>query len=102
MIAPFLNSFPRRVVVFNPTGRYAAAQVASMREAGTNLVAGIALGRGAPYFVGVLAVTALLGYEHAIVGKGNLARIDKAFFDINGYVAVAFFAMTAIDAWLRA
>lgn len=43
---PFLASFPRRVVVFNPTGRYAAAQVASMREAGTNPVAGIALGRG--------------------------------------------------------
>jgi len=45
-MAPFLTSFPRRVVVFNPTGRYAAAQVASMREAGTNLVAGIALGHG--------------------------------------------------------
>ncbi|WP_187830169.1 CoA-binding protein [Siccirubricoccus phaeus] len=46
MTAPFLASFPRRVVVFNPTGRYAQAQVAAMREAGTNLVAGIALGRG--------------------------------------------------------
>ena len=46
MIAPFLASFPRRVVVFNPTGRYAAAQVASMRQAGTRLVGGIALGRG--------------------------------------------------------
>jgi succinyl-CoA synthetase alpha subunit len=44
--APFLSSFPRRVVVFNPTGRYAAAQVAAMREAGTNILAGIALGRG--------------------------------------------------------
>lgn len=44
--APFLASFPRRVVVFNPTGRYAAAQVAAMREAGTRLLAGIALGRG--------------------------------------------------------
>jgi len=43
---PFLQSFPRRVVVFNPTGRYAAAQVAAMREAGTAPVAGIALGRG--------------------------------------------------------
>lgn len=43
---PFLHSFPRRVVVFNPTGRYAAAQVASMREAGTIPVAGITLGRG--------------------------------------------------------
>lgn len=46
MIAPFLDNFPRRVVVFNPAGRYAAAQVAAMREAGTNLVAGIQLGRG--------------------------------------------------------
>src|SRR3954466_15956621 len=46
MTLPFLDSFPRRVVVFNPTGRYAAAQVAAMREAGTRLVAGIALGRG--------------------------------------------------------
>jgi succinyl-CoA synthetase alpha subunit len=46
MILPFLASFPRRVVVFNPTGRYAQAQVAAMREAGTQLVAGIALGRG--------------------------------------------------------
>lgn len=43
---PFLQSFPCRVVVFNPTGRYAAAQVAAMREAGTVPVAGIALGRG--------------------------------------------------------
>ena len=46
MMIPFLHSFPRRVVVFNPTGRYAAAQVASMRQAGTPLLGGIALGRG--------------------------------------------------------
>ncbi|MDN3563203.1 succinate--CoA ligase subunit alpha [Paeniroseomonas aquatica] len=46
MMIPFLASFPRRVAVFNPTGRYAAAQVAAMREAGTRLVGGIALGRG--------------------------------------------------------
>jgi len=46
MIPPFLRAFPRRVVVFNPTGRYAARQVAAMREAGTPLIAGIALGKG--------------------------------------------------------
>lgn len=34
MTIPFLPSFPRRIVVFNPTGRYAAAQVAAIREAG--------------------------------------------------------------------
>jgi succinyl-CoA synthetase alpha subunit len=43
---PFLARFPRRVVVFNAVGAYASRQVAMMREAGTTLVAGIALGRG--------------------------------------------------------
>jgi succinyl-CoA synthetase alpha subunit len=46
MMPPFLTAFPRRVAVLNPTGRYAARQVAGMREAGTPVVAGIALGRG--------------------------------------------------------
>lgn len=43
---PFLVTPPRRVVVFNPAGRYAARQVKEMRAAGTPIVAGIALGRG--------------------------------------------------------
>jgi len=46
MLPPFLVAPPRRVVVLNPTGRYAARQVAEMRAAGTAIVAGIALGRG--------------------------------------------------------
>ena len=46
MTPTFLHSAPRRVVVVNPTGRYASAQVAAMRAGGTALVAGIAPGRG--------------------------------------------------------
>jgi len=46
MTPTFLHSAPRRVVVVNPTGRYASAQVAAMRAGGTVLVAGIAPGRG--------------------------------------------------------
>jgi 4-hydroxybenzoate polyprenyltransferase len=61
---------------------------------------GIWLSRGATYFVGVALVGALLVYEHALVGRGNLEKIDRAFFDINGYVSCAFFALTALDAWL--
>jgi 4-hydroxybenzoate polyprenyltransferase len=63
---------------------------------------GLWLGRGAAYFVGVALVAALLVYEHALVGRGNLEKIDRAFFDINGYVSCAFFALTALDAWLAA
>ncbi|WP_372620230.1 succinate--CoA ligase subunit alpha [Falsiroseomonas sp.] len=46
MTLPFLERFPQRVVVFNPTGGYAARQVTAMKEAGTQLLGGIALGRG--------------------------------------------------------
>ena len=60
---------------------------------------GIWLDRGAAFFAGVALVAALLVYEHALVGRGNLEKIDRAFFDINGYVSCAFFALTALDAW---
>ncbi len=43
---PFLDPAPWRVAVIGPTGRYARNQVAGMIEAGTTVVAGVALGRG--------------------------------------------------------
>jgi succinyl-CoA synthetase alpha subunit len=43
---PFLDAEPWRVAVFSPTGHYARSQVAGMREAGTPLIGGVALGRG--------------------------------------------------------
>src|SRR5262245_7459703 len=43
---PFLDPEPWRVVVINPTGRYARRQVAGLRGAGTPLIGGVALGRG--------------------------------------------------------
>jgi 4-hydroxybenzoate polyprenyltransferase len=64
------------------------------------VLCGVWLGRGVAFFGGVLLVTVLLAYEHALVGRGNLAKIDRAFFDINGYVSCAFFALTALDAWV--
>src|SRR5262245_10949429 len=43
---PFLDPEPWRVVVINPSGRYARNQVAGLVSAGTPLVGGVALGRG--------------------------------------------------------
>jgi succinyl-CoA synthetase alpha subunit len=43
---PFLDPAPWQVAVISPTGRYARSQVAGMREAGTPLIGGVALGRG--------------------------------------------------------
>jgi 4-hydroxybenzoate polyprenyltransferase len=62
---------------------------------------GVWLGCGPAFFAGAALVALLLVYEHALVGRGNLDKIDRAFFDINGYLSCAFFVLTAVDTWLR-
>lgn len=44
-----------------------------------------------PYWVGWALITGVLTYEHWLVRPGDLSRIDKAFFDLNGYVSLVFF-----------
>ena len=45
---------------------------------------------GFAYWAGVLAIGGVLAYEHSIVKADDLSRIDKAFFDLNGYVSLLF------------
>ncbi len=61
---------------------------------------GFVLARGPAYFVGVAVVGALLVYEHSIVRPSDLTKIDKAFFELNGYVSVAFFAFVLLDRFI--
>jgi 4-hydroxybenzoate polyprenyltransferase len=49
----------------------------------------------------VAFAAALLVYEHALVHRRGLAAIDRAFFDVNAWVSVAFFAMVLADELLR-
>jgi 4-hydroxybenzoate polyprenyltransferase len=60
-------------------------------------VVGAALEQGLAYWLGVAAVAALLLYEHLIVRPGDLARLDAAFFTVNGAVSVVFFAFVAVS-----
>lgn len=46
---------------------------------------------GAFYWVGWALIVGVLAYEHWLVRPGDLSRIDKAFFDLNGYVSLLFF-----------
>jgi 4-hydroxybenzoate polyprenyltransferase len=58
---------------------------------------GAVLGVGPAYWFGVVLVTGLLAWEHAIVRPSDLTRIGKAFFDLNGYVSAAFFGCVLVD-----
>jgi 4-hydroxybenzoate polyprenyltransferase len=56
--------------------------------------AGHAAELGMIYYLGVAVVIALLAYEHSIVRPSDLSRVDVAFFNLNGYVSLVFFAAT--------
>ncbi len=51
---------------------------------------------GIAYWVGVALIGAVLAYEHAIVRPSDLSRINKAFFDLNGYISLVFLAAVAL------
>ena len=56
------------------------------------LVAGL----GWVYWLGFALMAGTLAYEHAIVRPDDLSRVDKAFFDLNGYVSLAFFGTVLV------
>ena len=84
-------ALPKFFDITSDAANAAAKGVAGAVASGTALNYGTRLVKG----VGVCAV--ILTYEHLLVGKGNLAKIDKAFFDMNAWVSVAFFGLTLLD-----
>lgn len=66
------------------------------------LLAGLAvtMGLGALYLAGLAVTAAMLGYEHWLLRGGNLAKLDAAFFNMNGYISVLIFLFTTADVLL--
>jgi 4-hydroxybenzoate polyprenyltransferase len=60
-----------------------------------------AFGLGKLAWVGVVAVTLLLLYEHSLVRANNLSRLNAAFFTMNGIISVIFTIFIAADLFLR-
>jgi 4-hydroxybenzoate polyprenyltransferase len=59
---------------------------------------GTVAGLGPLYFVGVAAVAGLLVYEQSLVSATDLSNVKLAF-DMNGYVGILYFVMTAISVY---
>jgi 4-hydroxybenzoate polyprenyltransferase len=85
---------------FGAVGAFWAARVLHVATVGLLLWVGVLLDIGALYWLGVVAVAALLIYEHTLVRPGNLRRLDAAFFLVNGIISVTFFAFVLLDAVL--
>lgn len=56
---------------------------------------------GAIALVGMVAVAALLLWEHLLVSPRDLSRLNAAFFTMNGVISVIFFVFVAADLLIR-
>jgi len=55
---------------------------------------------GPIYAIGVAAVAALLAYEQSLVSTTDLSQVKRAF-DLNGYVGILYFVVTALAIYVR-
>jgi len=61
----------------------------------TMLVWAFSLGNLA--ITGIAVVFLLIGYEHSLVSKDDLSKLNAAFFTMNGVISVVFFVFLALD-----
>jgi len=56
-----------------------------------------AFGLGTMAITGIAVVLLLIGYEHSLVSKDDLSKLNAAFFTMNGVISVVFFVFVALD-----
>ncbi len=93
-----LFSLPRR---FGIAGALRISRVFHLAMLGCLLALAWTFHLGAISLAGVGLVATLLVYEHSLVKANDLSRVNAAFFTVNGYVSVLFFAFWAADMLLR-
>lgn len=52
---------------------------------------------GIPYWAGMIIIAGLFLYEHSLVDKNDLSKLDMAFFNMNGYISMTVFLFTLAD-----
>ena len=91
-----LHSVPARF------GMDAALWIARINHALTAVALaalGILAALGPIYWIGWLVVVGLLVYEHSLVSARDLSRLDMAFFNVNGYIALVVLVATVGGLW---
>jgi 4-hydroxybenzoate polyprenyltransferase len=91
-----LQSVPAR---FGVAAALATAKVCHLLTLAAFVALGWVMGLGLVYWAGVLAVAGLLAYEHSLVAPDDLSRLDIAFFNVNGYIAVILFIAVVGGRW---
>ncbi len=93
-----LFSIPRR---FGIARALVLARILHLAMIGCLVTLVLVFHLGALSIAGILAVLILLVYEHGLVKANDLSRVNAAFFTVNGYVSILFFAFWAADILLH-
>jgi 4-hydroxybenzoate polyprenyltransferase len=93
-----LHSIPAR---FGTRGALAISAASHLITVAALAGCGLALHRGPAFAVAVATTAALLVYEHTLVRRRGLAAVDRAFFDVNAWVSLGFFALVLADELLH-
>jgi 4-hydroxybenzoate polyprenyltransferase len=83
-----LHSVPSRLGLRNA---FLVSEASHVVCAGLLVATGVAAHLAWPYFVGATAGIVLLVYEHSLVSPRDFSRVNRAFFTVNSYFAVAVF-----------
>ncbi|MCZ4122177.1 menaquinone biosynthesis prenyltransferase MqnP [Streptomyces sp. H39-S7] len=62
---------------------------------------GVATGAGAFWWIGLAVVASAFLYEHSIVRPHDLSRLNRAFFQVNGFIGIALFFCALLDLAVR-
>jgi 4-hydroxybenzoate polyprenyltransferase len=93
-----LHSLPRHLGIHSALW---IARVFHLAMLGLLVALVLAFGLGKLAAMGVIAVAALLAYEHSLVRHDDLSKLNAAFFTMNGVISVVFFGFIAGDLLLR-
>jgi 4-hydroxybenzoate polyprenyltransferase len=58
-------------------------------------------GAGLFFWLGLVVVAGAFLYEHSIVKPHDLSRLNRAFFQVNGFIGIALFACALLDLLVR-
>ena len=61
------------------------------------LLTGVYFNLTVPFYIGIAITGGLLVYEHMLVKPDDLSKLNKAFFDMNGYISLTIFFFTLIS-----
>lgn len=93
-----LHSVP---VSFGEAGALGLARTLHTITVVSLALVGVAARAGWMYAAGVVVAAALLLYEHSLVRRGDLSRLNAAFFTMNGVISITFFGFVLAERLTR-